>query len=133
MAKFALFVLATGYKTEAELMGSSFVFAGQLENSFQDRKQNKLVKNMREKRNIKTPWWILVPGSNWKWPTGIDKSRSDIVYTLKKLLQASPKANWLDIEAHLKTLRPDSVLPVVHTSWKDANHFCEWAGKIKVI
>src|SRR5687768_6562793 len=45
------------------------------------------------------PWWLVVKGARWKWPTG----------------RGSHIADKLD---H----------PVVHVSWNDAKAYCAWSG-----
>lgn len=63
-ARFARFVAATGYVTDAERIGWSFVFAGLLPDDF------------AETRGVAAaPWWRQVYGANWRQPEG---SHSDI-------------------------------------------------------
>lgn len=63
-ARFAAFVDATGYVTEAERFGNSFVFGGLLPDDFP------------ETRGVAAaPWWREVPGACWRAPEG---PRSDI-------------------------------------------------------
>ena len=58
-ARFARFVEATGYVTEAERLGWSFVFAGMLPDDFE------------ETRGIAAaPWWRQVYGADWRHPDG---------------------------------------------------------------
>jgi formylglycine-generating enzyme len=59
-ARFAEFVAATGYATEAEQYGWSFVFAGLL------------PANMRRDspRSPEAPWWCAVKGASWQAPGG---------------------------------------------------------------
>ena len=62
-AQFAEFIEATGYVTESERFGWSYVFIGQLPKS----KQRKL----RETRTVKgLQWWYGVEGAYWKKPEG---------------------------------------------------------------
>lgn len=90
-AQFEKFVRATGYKTEAERFGWSFVF-------------HLLVSPRVDKRSLQapkhTPWWLGVPGANWRHPEGPGS-------TLKNRMHH----------------------PVVHVSWNDAMAYCAWAGK----
>ena len=58
-ARFAAFVADTGYVTEAEKFGDSFVFHGLLP---QDDFFDKAV--------VAAPWWRAVPGACWHNPTG---------------------------------------------------------------
>lgn len=56
---FAEFVDATGYRTEAERWGWSFVFAGLLPDDFPPT------------RGVATaPWWRQVEGADWRHPEG---------------------------------------------------------------
>jgi formylglycine-generating enzyme required for sulfatase activity len=58
-AEFAQFVSATGYITEAERFGSSFVFAGLLPDDFEPT------------RGVaQAPWWRQVFGACWRCPEG---------------------------------------------------------------
>jgi formylglycine-generating enzyme required for sulfatase activity len=59
--QFGDFVRATGYTTDAERYGWSFVFEGQL------------VENIRQNirgRAAETPWWIPLPHAWWAQPEG---------------------------------------------------------------
>ncbi|KAL1491328.1 hypothetical protein ABEB36_011939 [Hypothenemus hampei] len=56
------FVLATGYKSEAETFGDSFVFEMALPES--ERNQYKDV------RAVQASWWIKLKGASWKHPEG---------------------------------------------------------------
>ena len=57
--RFAAFVKATGYVTEAEHLGDSFVFAHQLPD---DAPPSRAV--------AETPWWRVIDGAYWRAPTG---------------------------------------------------------------
>ena len=59
VARFAQFVAETGYRTEAETYGDSFVFNGLLP---QD--------DFFEKAVVAAPWWRAVSGACWHNPTG---------------------------------------------------------------
>ena len=61
MARFASFVADTGYQTDAERLGDSFVFAGFLPP--EDKPQNAVVA---------APWWRMVKGASWHKPFGPD-------------------------------------------------------------
>lgn len=89
-AEFKQFVKETGYHTEAEKFGWSFVF-------------HKFVSKftaLSSRRVIKAPWWLAVNNAFWYQPEGEGSSIED---------------------------RMDH--PVTHISWKDANAYCNWAGK----
>ena len=58
-AEFGSFVDTTGYVTEAESFGWSFVFAGLLPNDFE-----------ATAAVVGTPWWRQVFGACWKHPEG---------------------------------------------------------------
>jgi len=67
-AKFAEFVQATGYVTEAERFGWSFVF--HLLTS--DSVRSAVTSVPRE-----TPWWLVVEGASWRHPEGRDSDVED--------------------------------------------------------
>jgi formylglycine-generating enzyme required for sulfatase activity len=85
---FAAFVHATGYSTDAERFGWSFVFAGLLPEDFEPTRAV-----------TQAPWWRQVFGAGWQHPEG---PQSDV----------ASRGNH----------------PVVHTSWRDAVAYCNWAG-----
>ncbi|CAB4887802.1 unannotated protein [freshwater metagenome] len=58
-ADFARFAAATGYRTEAEQFGWSFVFGGLLPDDFPDTRGVAAA-----------PWWRQVEGSSWRHPEG---------------------------------------------------------------
>lgn len=64
--RFAAFVDATGYTTEAERFGWSFVFAGLLPNDFPPTRAL-----------AEAPWWRVVPGAHWRQPEGPHSSIAD--------------------------------------------------------
>ncbi|MGW4118549.1 formylglycine-generating enzyme family protein [Nocardia sp. NPDC004711] len=59
-ARFAEFVAATGYRTEAEEIGWSYVFSGFLAAALRRGAQ----------RPERTPWWCGVDGASWDRPEG---------------------------------------------------------------
>lgn len=61
-ADFAAFVRATGYVTDAERFGNSFVFQGQLP---PERYDDLVVDTLAA-----APWWCLVQGACWHAPEG---------------------------------------------------------------
>ena len=65
-AQFAAFAEATGYRTQAEVEGSSFVFGGLLPDDFPDTQGV-----------VAAPWWRLVIGSSWRHPEGPQSSIDD--------------------------------------------------------
>jgi formylglycine-generating enzyme required for sulfatase activity len=64
-AEFQEFVRATGYRTQAERVGDSFVF-------FQFVSQRTATSVTRVV--AQTPWWWLVEGADWAHPDGPDSS-----------------------------------------------------------
>jgi sulfatase modifying factor 1 len=64
---FASFIEATGYVTEAEKFGWSFVFHYFL--SEETKRKSRLVPNMG--------WWYAVEGADWRHPEGADSSIED--------------------------------------------------------
>jgi len=61
--RFAQFVAATGYQTEAERLGDSFVFKGFLPpDSYLD------------KSVAAAPWWRMVEGANWRCLSGPEQN-----------------------------------------------------------
>lgn len=89
-AEFEQFIQATDYQTEAEKLGTSFVFYQLIDETA--RSQYQTVPQL--------PWWLIVPGAYWKQPEGANSSIEE---------------------------RQDH--PVVHVSRRDAEAYCEWAGK----
>uniref|UniRef100_A0A8C4T354 Formylglycine-generating enzyme n=1 Tax=Erpetoichthys calabaricus TaxID=27687 RepID=A0A8C4T354_ERPCA len=66
--EFEKFVNATGYLTEAEKFGDSFVFEGLLSDK---------VKNEIKQAVAAAPWWLPVKGASWRHPYGPDSSIAD--------------------------------------------------------
>lgn len=64
-SEFATFVSETGYITEAEQFGWSFVFYQLL---------SKETANQIQKKVKHTPWWWVVEGAFWKQPEGPDST-----------------------------------------------------------
>ncbi|MEN9774886.1 MAG: hypothetical protein RL322_1956 [Pseudomonadota bacterium] len=60
-AQFARFVQATGYQTEAERAGESFVFYLQLDPAARAAVRRTVAG---------LPWWLIVPGACWRDPLG---------------------------------------------------------------
>ncbi len=65
-ARFRAFVAATGYVTEAERFGWSFVFAGLLPDNFPPTR-----------RVAHAPWWRQVHGADWRHPEGPQSQIAD--------------------------------------------------------
>ncbi|MFN8522314.1 MAG: formylglycine-generating enzyme family protein [Chloroflexota bacterium] len=64
--QFASFVQATGYQTEAERFGWSFVFAGLLPDDFPPTQAV-----------MAAPWWRRVEGAHWRQPEGPQSTNDD--------------------------------------------------------
>lgn len=67
--EYSKFVLQTGYKTEAETEGWSFVFAGQLS-------EKTFATSIGSSSGAS--WWIAVPGASWEHPLGLDSSWTEL-------------------------------------------------------
>ncbi|XP_076012907.1 formylglycine-generating enzyme [Genypterus blacodes] len=65
---FQRFITATGYVTEAEKFGDSFVFEGIL---------SETVKNQISQAVAAVPWWLPAKGANWRHPEGPDSNITD--------------------------------------------------------
>jgi formylglycine-generating enzyme required for sulfatase activity len=66
---FARFIEATGYATEAERFGWSFVFWAQIPPA--------RFESLVEERVTAAPWWCKVGGASWKAPAGPDSTIAD--------------------------------------------------------
>jgi formylglycine-generating enzyme len=64
-SQFQEFIEETGYVTEAECFGWSFVFHLLVS----EKVNNQVINSVRE-----TPWWLVVNGACWKQPEGPDSS-----------------------------------------------------------
>ncbi|XP_042536130.1 formylglycine-generating enzyme [Dipodomys spectabilis] len=64
-AEFEKFVNSTGYLTEAEKFGDSFVFEGML---------SEQVKTDIQQAVAAAPWWLPVKGADWRHPEGPDST-----------------------------------------------------------
>ena len=64
-AEFARFTQATGYRTEAERIGWSFVF----HHFLTPRARGRVLGSVAE-----APWWLAVKGASWAQPEGPDSS-----------------------------------------------------------
>jgi formylglycine-generating enzyme len=82
-ARFAVFVEATGYRTEAETFGWSFVFRMFLPEVLQ-----------RNPSPVGTPWWRQVFGADWRHPEG---PQSDIA---GRMDHPAIHISWNDAQAY---------------------------------
>jgi len=83
--RFLAFVQSTGYETEAEQFGWSYVFEGLLH----DRAREHVIG-----RSDEAPWWVAVEGASWCQPEGpgswiIDRMDHPVVHV-----------SWNDAEAY---------------------------------
>ncbi|XP_070814131.1 formylglycine-generating enzyme isoform X2 [Chaetodon trifascialis] len=88
--QFQSFVNATGYITEAEKYGDSFVFEGLLSDS---------VKNQITQAVAAAPWWLPVKGANWRHPYGPDSNITD------RLDHPVLHVSWADAVAYCSWFR----------------------------
>jgi len=66
---FAEFVESTGYMTEAEILGWSFVPKSLI---------SELNSELLLGQSASTPWWVAVKGANWRQPLGPSSSYLDL-------------------------------------------------------
>ncbi|XP_065579791.1 formylglycine-generating enzyme-like isoform X2 [Artemia franciscana] len=85
--EFSEFVSRTGYKTEAEHFGSSFVFKGQLSSRLFEEHHSVV---------LAAPWWVNIPGASWKHPEGINSTIKD------KLHHPVVHVSWNDAAEYCK-------------------------------
>ncbi|MGO1183471.1 MAG: formylglycine-generating enzyme family protein [Micrococcaceae bacterium] len=87
-AEFAVFVAATGHRTDAERHGDSLVFAGLLPESLRGRSP----------AVVETPWWRRVTGASWLHPEGpgssvVERGEHPVVHVSRK--DAETYARWV--------------------------------------
>lgn len=88
--QFGDFVRATGYSTDAERYGWSFVFQGFLSED---------LKGIIGSRAADTPWWIPVPRAYWAQPEGPPST------ILDRLDHPVVHISWNDVQAYCKWSR----------------------------
>ena len=83
--QFGEFVRRTGYTTDAERYGWSFVFAGLLPDA---------AKQTSTQRATETPWWIAMPHAYWAQPEGPHST------ILERLDHPAVHISWNDARAY---------------------------------
>ncbi|REK65640.1 MAG: serine/threonine protein phosphatase [Cohnella sp.] len=86
-AEFQQFVEETGYRTDAERFGWSFVF-----HLFVSPETARTV----TRTPVQTPWWFVVEGASWKHPEGPDSDIAD------RLDHPVTHVSWNDAVAYCK-------------------------------
>lgn len=86
-SQFAAFVQDTGYVSDAERIGWSFVFHSLV--------APRIARNVRQ-RLVEAPWWLAVKGASWRWPAGrgshvADKADHPVVHV-----------SWRDAQAYCR-------------------------------
>jgi formylglycine-generating enzyme required for sulfatase activity len=130
--QFDEFVTRTGYRSEAERFGWSFVFHNQLPPELLDPPVSDKVKEI--------PWWVKIDGALWNRPEGPDSSidhRQDYPVTHVSWHDAAEYARWagkrLPTEAEWEFAARGG-LEQKKYSWGDeltpgGQHFCNiWQG-----
>ena len=88
-ASFARFVETTGYRTEAERYGWSYVFQGLITKNRRKR--------LERDRSVKpVPWWFAVKGATWRKPEGPGSSIKD------RLDHPVVQVSWNDANAYAR-------------------------------
>lgn len=89
-SQFAAFIEATGYLTETERFGWSFVHYSQLTNAQR--------KSLADLRVAGLEWWYRVDGASWKFPLGPGQS----IAALKRWDHPVVHVTWHDAEAYAR-------------------------------
>jgi sulfatase modifying factor 1 len=108
-AQFAHFVKATGYATDAERFGWSFVFEGAVAPS---------VASGIQRAVAGAEWWLPVDGASWRRPFG---PPSDVFALGGGVLDLG-----MDFVGFGSASEDLSQHPVVQVSWRDAVRYCAW-------
>ena len=88
-AEFAEFVDATGYRTDSERFGWSFVFHLHV-----SKKRREKLRKDRAVQNLE--WWLAVPGAHWRDPEGNRAAIDD------RLKHPVVHVSWADAEAYCR-------------------------------
>lgn len=91
---FEKFVESTGYETEAEKMGDSFVFEGLMSEE---------AKSKISQAVAQAPWWLPVKGATWRHPEGSDSNITCETHRLCELMIFNCTDDDLSSHHFLKT------------------------------
>jgi formylglycine-generating enzyme len=105
-AQFREFVRATGYETESEKFGWSFVF----NLSLSEATMKTVTQVVQE-----VPWWVPVNGATWRKPEGL---LGEDVFT-----ETTSSSDYIGGRSNHA---------VTQVSWQDANLYCKWRNNSRL-